>query len=116
MHKIYKYELPCKEKHVIQLPVGAKIIRVEDVDGKFFLWAIVDTNVLSMKDRYLEFYKTGQPIETDPEDLVFLGTCKLFVGMELCLYVFERIVTNKTAEHIKMPVLEEELLKNEQKK
>lgn len=64
MHKIYKYKLPCKEKHTIQLPIGARIIRVDDIEGQFFLWAIVDTNVLSMEDRHLDFYKTGQHVCT----------------------------------------------------
>jgi hypothetical protein len=92
MKKIFKYSLPAKEKHTIELPKGAWIIRVEDVDGQFFLWAIVDTaEDAELEDRYLEFYKTGQPIETPLEDLKFLGTCKLFIMQELCLYVFENI-------------------------
>ena len=92
MKKIFKYSLPTKEKHTIKLPKNAWIIRVEDVNGLFFLWAIVDTaEDVETEDRYLEFYKTGQPIETPLEDLKFLGTCKLFIMQELCLYVFENI-------------------------
>jgi hypothetical protein len=92
MKKIFKYSLPVQEKYVIELPIGAKIIRVEDVDGLFFLWAIVDPGDDVMKEpRYLEFYKTGQPIETPIEDLIMVGTCKLFIMQELCLYVFENI-------------------------
>jgi len=54
MKKIYKYSLPVQEKYVIQLPVGSKIIRVEDVGGLFFLWAIVDPSEdLLQEDRYL---------------------------------------------------------------
>lgn len=90
MKVIYKYSLPVREKLEIELPIGAKIIRVEDVDGLFFLWAIVDTE-MEKEIRYLEFYKTGQEIKTDLSDLVFLGTCKLFIMQELCLYVFENI-------------------------
>lgn len=101
MNKIYKYSIPTKEKHIIELPKDAIIIRVEDVDGLFFLWAIVNTDEEHPKEkRCLEFYKTGQPIETDLQNLVFLGTCKLFVGQELCLYVFENI-----AETIKVNAL-----------
>lgn len=90
MKTIYKYPLPVQEKYAIELPKGAKIIRVEDVDGLFFLWAIVDTEV-EKELRYLEFYKTGQPIETSLENLVMVGKCKLFIMQELCLYVFENI-------------------------
>lgn len=91
MKKIYKYPLPVQEKYSIELPLGAKIIRVEDVDGLFFLWVIVDTDPdYPTELRHLEFYKTGQPIE-DATNLVYLGLCKLFIMQELGLYVFERI-------------------------
>lgn len=92
MKKIFKYELPVKEKVQLSLPAGAKIIRCEDVDGKFWLWAIVYTIEDHPQEiRYFECYKTGQPIETDLEDLVHIGNCKLFIMQELCLYVFENI-------------------------
>jgi len=90
MKVIYKYTLPVQEKYTIELPRCARIIRVEDVAGQFFLWAIVDTEAEKEK-RHLEFYKTGQPIETPLHNLMFLGTCKLFIMQELCLYVFENI-------------------------
>lgn len=91
MKKIFKYPLPVQEKYQIELPIGAVIIRVDDVDGLFFLWAIVDVETEESETRYLEFYKTGQEIKTPIEDLKFLGTCKLFIMQELCLYVFENI-------------------------
>lgn len=94
MKKIFKYEMSIKEKQVIELPTGAKIIRVDDVDGKFFLWAIVNTPIedeeIETETRFLEFYKTGQPIQNESE-LIYLGFCKLFIMQELGLYVFERI-------------------------
>ena len=92
MNKIFKYSIPTKEKYSIELPKDAQIIRVEDVDGLFFLWAIVDDSEdVETELRHLEFYKTGQPIETPLADLQFVGTCKLFIMQELCLYVFENI-------------------------
>lgn len=92
MNKIYKYSIPTKEKYVIELPKGSKIIRVEDVDGLFYLWAIVNTSEDCEKEfRALEFYKTGQEIKTPLDRLIYLGTCKLFIMQELCLYVFENI-------------------------
>lgn len=91
MKTIYKYSIPTKEKYSIELPKGSQIIRVEDVDGLFFLWAIIDTETEEKEERNLEFYKTGQPVETPLQDLIFIGTCKLFIMQELCLYVFENI-------------------------
>lgn len=96
MKAIYKYPIPVQEKYQIELPRGARIIRVEDVDGLFFLWAIVDTGEDVEKEiRYLEFYKTGQPIQTPLIDLIHIGSCKLFIMQELCLYVFENINPNR---------------------
>lgn len=92
MNKIYKYSIPVQEKFVLELPKGAQIIRVEDVDGLFFLWAIVNTDEdVEVEKRFLEFYKTVQEIKTDLSNLAFLGTCKLFIMQELCLYVFENV-------------------------
>lgn len=93
--KIFKYELSIKEKQVLKLPLDSKIIRVDDVDGKFYLWAIVNTPTeegeeIETEDRLIEFYKTGQPIENS-ESLLYLGFCKLYIMQELGLYVFERI-------------------------
>lgn len=91
-NKIFKYQLPVREKYCIDLPVGSQIIRVEDVAGEFFLWAIVNTSEgVETEKRYLEFYKTGQEIKTPLENLTLLGTCKLFIMQELCLYVFENV-------------------------
>ncbi len=82
--------MAVQEKIELQLPIGAKIIRVSDVDGMFFLWAIVDPEIEETETRYIEFYKTGQPIENDHE-LVYLGLCCLFIMQELGLYTFERV-------------------------
>lgn len=99
MKAIYKYSIPTKEKYTIELPKDAQILRIEDVDGLFFLWAIVETDEEHPKEkRCLEFYKTGQPIETPPVRN-YMGTCKLFIMQELCLYVFENCYeTNKLSQ------------------
>lgn len=89
MKVIYKYSLPVQEKYELELPKGSQIIRVEDVEGKFYLWGIVDSEERDVEVRYMECYKTGQEIKTPLSDLHFLGTCKLFIMQELCLYVFE---------------------------
>jgi hypothetical protein len=91
MHAIYKYELGCLEKQTIELPQDAKIIRVCDLDGKFWLWAMVNTNPDCPKEsRKIEMYKTGMPID-NCDGLVYLGLCCLYVMQELGLYTFERI-------------------------
>lgn len=94
-HSIYKYEIGVLEKQEIELPKGAIIVRCEDVDGRFYLWAIVNTDKDWPKEkRYLEGYKTGAIFTSAPEDLKYLGVCKIYVQMELALYYFERININ----------------------
>jgi hypothetical protein len=90
MKVIYKYGLPVLEKFTIELPAEASIIRVDDVDGKFWLWAVVD-NEAPTEQRFIECYKTGQSIETPLDELRYLGCCKLFIMQELCLYMFENV-------------------------
>lgn len=89
MKVIFKYSLPVQEKFTMELPAGAKIIRVDDVEGKFWLWAIVDTEA-PLEPRNIECYKTGQEMPADEHVLLYLGCCKLFIMQELCLYMFER--------------------------
>ena len=88
-YKIFKYSLALQEKQVISLPTGAQIIRVADVDGLFFLWAIVDTDCTTTEARKIEMYKTGHEFTTHPDNLKYLGECKLLIMQELGLYVFE---------------------------
>lgn len=90
MKKIYKYQIPVCEKYAIELPLNARIIRVDDVDGFFYLWAMIDIHESSTEKRHLELYKTGQDIPGN-DNLVYLGFCKIFIGMELGLYVFENV-------------------------
>ncbi len=91
MYKIFKYDLHIKEKQALALPLNSRIIRVDDVDGLFYLWAMIDTNQEELENRFLEFYKTGQSIETDINSLVYIGFCRLFIMQELGLYVFEKV-------------------------
>jgi hypothetical protein len=92
--KIFKYPLPVKETFTLDLPDDAEIIRVDDVDGHFWLWAIVNTDpTIPTKTRYFENYKTGQEFKTNPRYLKYLGMVKMFIMQELALYVFENIST-----------------------
>lgn len=90
MYKIYKFPLSILEKQVIRLHINAKIIRVEDVEGLPFLWAICDTEA-ELENRYLCFYKTGMIIDRDLDDLEYLGLIRLHIIQELGLYCFEEI-------------------------
>lgn len=86
---IYKYQMPVKEKFSINLPAGAEIIRVSDIDGLFWLWAVVDINAES-EERNFRAFKTGAEIPDDIK-LHYIGFCAIYIQMELGLYIFEEV-------------------------
>lgn len=87
---IFKYQMPIKEVFHVDLPKGAQIIRVADLDGMFWLWAIVDTNA-PMEKRFFRAFKTGAKIPDDFDTSHYLGMCAVFIQMELGLYIFEDV-------------------------
>ena len=94
MRVIYKYQIPVAETCTLELPRCSEIIRVEDVEGLFYVWALVDNSITQTETRYLELYKTGQEVKHNKE-MKYLGFCKIYIGMELGLYVFEITENNR---------------------
>jgi hypothetical protein len=84
---IFKYQMPVLESFEMQLPAGAEIIRVADMDGMFWMWAVVNTNAPTETRRFMAF-KTGAEIPANI-NLKYIGFCAIFVQMELGLYIFE---------------------------
>lgn len=88
MKAIYKYRLPFMEKSHIDMPVGAKIVRIDGIDGALWVWAIVDTES-PLERRNFELYKTGGEMPADIDQYVYHGCGAIFIQMELMMYVFE---------------------------
>lgn len=84
---IFKYQMPVLESFTMQLPKNAEIIRVEDQDGMFWMWAVVNTDA-ELEDRNFLAFKTGAKMP-DNVNLKYIGFCKIYVQMELGLYIFE---------------------------
>lgn len=87
--KIFKYRLPFKEQSQIAMPIGAKIIRVDDFDGAIFIWAIVDESA-ELENRHFRLFKTGGDMPADILEYNYIGCGAIFVQMELMMYVFEK--------------------------
>lgn len=87
---IYKYQMPVKEQFTLELPEGAEILRVDDDNGMFWLWALVDIRKPDTTRRFRAF-KCGAPIpdDVDIDSLEYLGWGAIFVQQELALYIFE---------------------------
>lgn len=84
---IFKYQMPVLEEFTMDLPRGAEIIRTEDQGGMFWMWAIVNTDAPT-ETRFFKSFKTGAKMP-DNVELKYIGFCKIFVQMELGLYMFE---------------------------
>lgn len=86
---IYKYQLPILEQFDLQLPESTNILRVDDMDGKFWMWVLHDLRK-PMKTYKFHMFKTGANIpDAIASKLVgYAGFCKLHIQQELCLYVF----------------------------
>ena len=89
MKKIYKYRIPFMEVAEVELPVDARVIRIDGIDGALWLWAIIDTDA-PLTTRIFRLFKTGAEMPPDIEQYTYLGCGAIFIQMELMMYVFER--------------------------
>lgn len=85
---IYKYRLPFMEKSCVKMKKGAKIIRVDGLDGALWLWAVCDEHAQD-EIRHFELFKTGGKMPYNIDDYIYHGCGAIFVQMELMMYVFE---------------------------
>lgn len=88
---IFKYQMPVKEHFEMKLPRGAKIIRVADQDGFFWLWAVINTD---QPDEIRKFHAVkcgGNMPDVDENKLEYVGCCAMFIQQELMLYIFEEV-------------------------
>lgn len=84
---IYKYQIPLLEQFVMQLPLGAEVLRMESQGGMAWMWCLVDTRRPKSERRFLAF-KTGAPIP-DNRELLYCGFVTMYIQAEIALYVFE---------------------------
>ena len=92
MKRVFKYQLPILEEVELRLPIGAEVIRIDDLGGMIWLWAIIDDE-LKDETRKFYLYKTGGEMKDIP--LKYLGCGAVFIQMELMLYVFEEDQSNE---------------------
>lgn len=92
--KIRMIQMPILEEYELLLPVGAQIITVSEIGGKFYLWYIQrlpENRPLqrpAKERRKFRAFKTGGTMPSGLK-MNYLGLCKLHVQMELALYIFE---------------------------
>lgn len=74
MKTIYKYPLKIETPQTIILPIGAKILSIQNQLDEAVLWAIVDNNVKT-EQRHFYFFGTGHELpEVFGTDLNYITT------------------------------------------
>ena len=92
--RIRMKQMPVLEEFELALPVGAKIIHVGDIGGKFFMWYISEVRAnreapnIEKEIRKFRAFKTGGTMPSGL-NMKYLSLCKIYVQMELALYIFE---------------------------
>jgi hypothetical protein len=71
------------------MPIDARIIRIDGIEGQLYLWAIVETDYPA-QNRTFHLFKTGSKMPDDIEKYVYLGCGAIYIQMELMMYVFEK--------------------------
>ena len=89
MKKIYKYNLFPTDIQALNLPIGSKILSVEEQYGNIVLYALVETAPeFNFEDSYVFLIKgTGHICEEDLSEFNFLNTVKLQNGA-LIFHIF----------------------------
>lgn len=86
MTSIYKYKLSQNQETQVDLPKGAKPLKVDVQHGSIFLWAIVDTDA-EEETRTFEVFGTGHFMK--PAERNYINT--FFVdGGTYVFHAFER--------------------------
>lgn len=89
MKTVYKYKLDYMNAvDVIEMPIGAEILHIEEQRGDVCLWATVDKEEQRVKKREFLFYGTGSPIDDSRLNHEYIGTV-LLMGGSLVLHFFE---------------------------
>ena len=87
MKRVYKYLLEVNDKVSVYMPKGARVLSVQVQNGRPCLWAAVDTNELTLEERWFRIVGTGHPIHDDVVDR-FIGTIQMCEG-SIVYHIFE---------------------------
>lgn len=86
MQTIYKYQLSLQNEQALKLPLGAKILSVDNQNEQLVLWALVDPNQKIQTKTIIMVFVTGQEVVLF-ETTKFLNTV-LFENGRLIFHVF----------------------------
>ena len=78
MLTVWKYEITADDYITLRLPVGAKILSVQEQHGKPCMWCLVNDKETVHETRIFRFAGTGHPIKDKHTN--YIGTFQLFDG------------------------------------
>lgn len=78
MNTVWKFEITVDDYIILQLPIGAKPLSVQEQHGKPCLWCLVNRNETVYETRRFLLAGTGHPITEN--NLEYIGTFQLYDG------------------------------------
>lgn len=85
---IWKCKLDITDQQQIRLPADAQILCVQMQRGQPCLWAMVNTDESEFAARHIRIIGTGNPIDKQMTNEIYIGTFQQFAGA-LVWHVFE---------------------------
>lgn len=88
MDTIWKYPLQVLDQVAVSLPLGSRVLTVQEQHGKPCLWAQVDDEERITRERTFRIIGTGNPFPAQCGPLSYVGTFQLLDG-DLVFHVYE---------------------------
>lgn len=74
--KIFKYEIPIKDKFDLELPVHSKILSFQVQNEKPYIWVLLDENKV-LRRRYFTIVGTGHEFYYHTDIMKYIGTVQM---------------------------------------
>ena len=87
MKTIHKFQLSRQARTEFVLPVGYKVLTVQEQGGLVTLWVLLDDEELNVRRVAFLTYFTGAPLTAYPDK--YIGTVQLLGGH--VIHVFEEV-------------------------
>jgi hypothetical protein len=81
MKTIYKYTAPITDLITLELPLGSKILSIQNQKEQFTFWVEVELDEKEVLEHHFVVYGTGHPINDHAVQLKYLATVQFNAGM-----------------------------------
>lgn len=88
MYRIFKYEFELTDYQHVDIPKGAKVLKVDKQGQKYCFWALVNTDA-KFERKTLAIFGTGNPTEIYDDNLQMFNHWGTFFDGPFVWHVFE---------------------------